>query len=173
MRAINVGGRTIKMDALRAMFAALGLANVETFIASGNVIFESGEDVATLEQRIDDHLHASLGYQAEAFLRSTAELAAIAACQPFPESEYSENGATLHVAFLSREPSAEARQAVMALRSPKDDFHIDGRELYWLIRGKMSESMLKGPELGRALGGPTTIRNSNTIRRLVTKYPPI
>jgi uncharacterized protein (DUF1697 family) len=172
LRAINVGGRTIKMDELRAMFESLGLSNVETFIASGNVIFESVEDAATLEQRIDDHLHASLGYQAEAFLRSTAELATIAARQPFPESEYTENGATLHIAFLSREPSAEAKQAVMALRSPKDDFHIAGRELFWLIRGKMSDSMLKGPELGKALGGPTTVRNSNTIRRLVAKYPP-
>jgi uncharacterized protein (DUF1697 family) len=172
LRAINVGGRTIKMDELRAMFEALGLSNVETFIASGNVIFESSEDATALEKQIDDHLHASLGYQAEAFLRSTSELAEIAATQPFPESEYTENGATLHIAFMSAPATEAAERAIMALRSPKDDFHVHGRELYWLIRGKMSESMLKGPELGKALGAPTTLRNSNTIRRLVAKYPP-
>lgn len=172
LRAINVGGHTVKMDRLRALFEEIGLASVETFIASGNVIFESGEDEAALEQRITDHLHASLGYRAEAFLRSTAELAEIAVTQPFPESEYTENGATLHIAFLSSQPSAEAAKAVMALRSEKDDFHIDGRDLYWLIRGKMSDSMLKGPELGKALGAATTVRNVNTIRRLVVKYPP-
>ena len=172
LRAINVGGRTIKMDKLRTLFEALGLANVETFIASGNVIFESDDDVATLEQRIDDHLHASLGYQAEAFVRSIADLTRIAAHQPFPESEYTENGATLHIAFLPGKPSTEARQAVLALRSPKDDFQFDARELYWLIRGKMSDSALKGPELTKALGAPTTVRNANTIRRLVAKYSP-
>jgi uncharacterized protein (DUF1697 family) len=172
LRAINVGGRTVKMDELRTLFEALDLDNVETFIASGNVIFESTEDAATLERRIDDHLHASLGYQAEAFLRSTAELAEIAVCQPFPESEYTENGAKLHIGFLSSPPSDDARKALMALRSPKDDFHVNGRELYWLIRGKMTDSMLKGPELGKALGAATTLRNANTVRRLVAKYPP-
>ena len=172
LRAINVGGRTVKMNELRCLFEEIGLSNVETFIASGNVIFESAEDAATLEKRIDDHLHASLGYQAEAFLRSTTELSEIAACQPFSESEYNENGATLHIAFLQAAPSDDARCAIMALRSPKDDFHVHGRELYWLIRGKMSDSMLKGPELGKALGAPTTVRNANTIRRLVAKYPP-
>ncbi len=172
LRAINVGGRTVKMDELRALFGEIGLSNVETFIASGNVIFESSEDPATLGKRIDDHLHASLGYQAEAFLRSTTELAEIAAHQPFPETEYTDNGATLHIAFLSATPTPDAERAIMALRSHKDDFYVGGRELYWLIRGKMSDSMLKGPELGKALGAPTTVRNSNTIRRLVAKYPP-
>ena len=172
LRAINVGGHTVKMDHLRVLFEEIGLANVETFIASGNVIFESSEDESRLQDRISDHLHTSLGYQAKAFLRSTAELAEIAAQQPFPESEYIENGATLHIAFLTAKPSAEATRAVMALRSEKDDFHVDGCELYWLIRGKMSDSMVKGPELGKALGSPITVRNSNTIRRLVAKYPP-
>jgi uncharacterized protein (DUF1697 family) len=172
LRAINVGGRTIKMDELRKLFEALGLVNVETFIASGNVIFESPLDCAELEQQISDHLHASLGYQAEAFVRSTTELAQIAARQPFPESEYTVNGATLHIAFLAMPVTDGAKRAVMALRSEKDDFYVDEREVYWLIRGKMNDSMLKGPELGKALGVPTTVRNANTIRRLAAKYPP-
>jgi uncharacterized protein (DUF1697 family) len=135
------------------------------------VIFTSPLSVADLEKQIDEHLHASLGYQAEAFVRSTAELAEIAAHQPFPESEFSENGATLHIVFLPGKPHAAAQRAIMDLRSPKDDFDIHGREVYWLIRGKMTDSMLKGPELGKALGMRTTIRNVNTIRRLVAKYP--
>ncbi|HEX5165997.1 MAG TPA: DUF1697 domain-containing protein [Thermomicrobiales bacterium] len=172
LRAINVGGRTVKMDQLRALFEEIGLDNVETFIASGNVIFTSSLPVADLTKRIDDHLHASLGYQAEAFVRTTAELAEIAAHQPFPESEFSENGATLHIVFLSGVPDKKTQQAVMGLRSPKDDFDIRDREVYWLIRGKMTDSTLKGPELGKALGMATTVRNVNTIRRLVAKYPP-
>jgi len=172
LRAINVGGHTVKMDRLRALFEELGLENVETFIASGNVIFRSNEKEAALEQRIAEHLHASLGYQAEAFLRTTSELAKVAATQPFPESEFTENNATLHIVFLPAKPTKQASEAVMALRTAKDDFHIAGRELYWLIRGKMTDSMLKGPELGKALGTSTTVRNVNTVHRLVAKYPP-
>jgi uncharacterized protein (DUF1697 family) len=171
LRAINVGGRTVKMDQLRKLFEEMGLENVETFIASGNVIFRSPLPVADLTSRIDDHLHASLAYQAEAFVRTTAELAEIAGHQPFAESEFSDNGATLHIVFLPGVPDASAHRAVMQLRSPKDDFDIRGREVYWLIRGKMTDSMLKGPELGKALGMATTVRNANTIRRLVAKYP--
>jgi uncharacterized protein (DUF1697 family) len=172
LRAINVGGRTVKMDELRRLFEEIGLAKVETFIASGNVIFESSDDEATLERRISDHLHASLGYQAEAFVRSTAELAKIAACEPFSESEYTDSGATLHIGFLAAPLPPASRKAVVALKSDVDDFHVDGRELYWLIRGKMMDSKVGGPLLNKTLGAPTTIRNANTIRRLVAKYPP-
>src|SRR6185369_8391120 len=56
LRAINVGGHVVKMDQLRALFEALGFANVETFIASGNVIFDSkSKNVAALERKIDRH----------------------------------------------------------------------------------------------------------------------
>ena len=57
LRAINVGGRRVKMHHLRELFESLGFSNVETFIASGNVIFDSpAEDTRKLEQRIEDHL---------------------------------------------------------------------------------------------------------------------
>lgn len=172
LRAINVGGHTVKMDQLRALFEEIGLENVETFIASGNVIFESAEDEATLQQQISDHLHASLGFQAEAFLRSTPQLAEIAAYQPFPEAQLSTSGTTLHVAFLPAPPASKARQAILDLRNETDDLHIHDRELYWLIRGGISDSRIGGTLLGKAVGAPMTVRNANTIRRLVAKYPP-
>ena len=54
LRAINVGGHTVKMDALRHIFESLGFTSVETFIASGNVIFEAGQqDPAALEKAIE------------------------------------------------------------------------------------------------------------------------
>jgi uncharacterized protein (DUF1697 family) len=63
LRAINVGGHIVKMDQLRKLFEGLRLANVETFIASGNVIFDCGaEDAQKLERRIEAHLQKSLGY---------------------------------------------------------------------------------------------------------------
>ena len=85
LRAINVGGHTVKMDRLRQHFESLGFANVETFIASGNVVFETtAMDTAALETRIAAALHAALGYEVATFIRTEAELSGIAEYQPFP-----------------------------------------------------------------------------------------
>ena len=71
LRAINVGGRTIKMDHLRTLFAQMGFADVATFIASGNVIFDSPEtDTVVLERTIEDGLQDMLGYRVDTFIRT-------------------------------------------------------------------------------------------------------
>ncbi|MGH7483915.1 MAG: DUF1697 domain-containing protein, partial [Longimicrobiales bacterium] len=77
LRAINVGGRTVRMAALRELFDALGLERVETFIASGNVVFdvEGQEDPSALERRIEERLRRELGYEVATFLRARPELA--------------------------------------------------------------------------------------------------
>ena len=79
LRAINVGGRhLVKMDALRRLFEELGFTNVETFIASGNVVFESkSRSAASLEKAIEAHLQKSLGYEVKTFIRSESEVAEI------------------------------------------------------------------------------------------------
>src|SRR5207249_2963529 len=83
LRAINVGGHTVKMDYLRTLFEAIGLSNVETFIASGNVIFDSGsKDTRALERKIEKHLQETLGYEVKTFVRGVAELAVVANYKP-------------------------------------------------------------------------------------------
>jgi Protein of unknown function (DUF1697) len=73
LRAINVGGRNVTMAALRAQFEALGFSNVETFIASGNVIFEAASrDSAALHRKIEAHLAKSLGHEVSTFVRTDA-----------------------------------------------------------------------------------------------------
>jgi uncharacterized protein (DUF1697 family) len=68
LRAINVGGRTVTMERLRALFSDIGFSNVETFIASGNVIFDSKSAApTTLEKDIERQLEASLGYSVATF----------------------------------------------------------------------------------------------------------
>src|SRR5688572_13292534 len=102
LRAINVGGHTVRMEALRRHFESIGATNVETFIASGNVIFETARGNAdALERAIEDHLRMALGFPVGTFLRTIPELAAVAAHAPFPESELAK-GATMYVAFLKK-----------------------------------------------------------------------
>lgn len=169
LRAINVGGRTVKMDRLRDLFEQLGYADVETFIASGNVIFQSpSEDTRALEQQIEAHLAASLGYQVATFVRSAAELADIAAYAPFPADEIENNA--LYVGFLQEAPGDEALGKLAALRTPQDEFHVHGREMYWLCRTSISQSKVSGAQIERALGMPATLRNVTTVRKLAAKY---
>ena len=170
LRAINVGGHIVKMDRLRGLFEALGFANVETFIASGNVIFEAPATPATtLEEQIERHLRQALGYEVATFIRSTAELEAIARYQPFPADELAAGNA-LYIAFLPAPPTGEALDKLMAFRTEVDDFHVHEREVYWLCRKKLSESTFSGALLEKTLGMPATMRNSTTVRKLAAKY---
>src|SRR4051794_37291900 len=106
LRAINVGGHVVKMDALRTHFEALRLVNVETFIASGNVIFDAptldaaSSDAASLEQEIERRLEKKLGYEVATFLRTPRELAAVAAQQPFGAGDPLDAGHALSVGFV-------------------------------------------------------------------------
>ena len=88
LRAINVGGHTVSMDTLRREFEAIGLKDVETFIASGNVVFTAPPGKTTaLERKIEKRLHDSLGYEVRTFIRTEAEVAAIAGYKPFEDAQ--------------------------------------------------------------------------------------
>lgn len=171
LRAINVGGHTVKMDHLRRLFEAIGCTNVETFIASGNVIFDSNSrNTKLLEKKIEEHLQQTLGYAVSTFIRSTSELAAIAAYKPFADFDLSADDNTLYIGFLADKPGDESKQKLLSVATQVDDFHVYGREVYWLYRRKFSESGFSGALLEKTLGMRTTLRNSNTVRRLAAKY---
>ena len=171
LRAINVGGHTVKMDQLRSLFAELGFANVETFIASGNVIFDSKTtNTKSLEKKIEKHLKESLGYEVTTFVRSVAELAEIARYQPFSEAELTAAGNTLFICFVAERPAKEATKKLLSRSSTIDAFHVNEREVYWLYRRQNGESKFYGPSLEKSVGLQTTVRNSNTVKRLAAKY---
>ena len=71
LRAVNVGGRVVKMPVLKKAFESLQLSNVETFIASGNVVFETAaSDVLKVERKIEARLREALGYEVTTMVRS-------------------------------------------------------------------------------------------------------
>lgn len=171
LRAINVGGHTVRMEDLRRLFESLGFANVETFIASGNVIFDAPRgNVKALERKIESSLEQALGYEVATFLRTTEELAAVARHEPFAAAEIAAEGNALYVAFLSDEPGEEATRKLLSFANEVDDFHVNGREVYMLNRKKIGESKFSGALLERTLGAQATVRNSTTVRKLAAKY---
>jgi uncharacterized protein (DUF1697 family) len=171
LRAINVGGHVVKMDRLRALFAEIGLPGAQTFIASGNVIFDStARNSKTLEKKIAAHLHQALGYEVATFIRSAAELAALTAYQPFPAADLSAPYHGLYVGFLAEPLGPEARDALLAYRTPVDDFHTHQREIYWLCRIRSAESTFSLARLEKSHRLQATFRNATTVRKLAAAY---
>ena len=170
LRAINVGGHVVTMDALKRHFRSMGFASVETFIASGNVLFESRvNDAAKVERTIAAALEKALGYQVAAFVRTTRELASIAEREPFPRTRLEESTAFV-VGLLAAPLDAAAVRRVMALRTDIDDFHVDRREIYWLCRTKQSESTFSNAVFEKAVGAKITFRSMTTIRKMAAKH---
>jgi uncharacterized protein (DUF1697 family) len=170
LRAINVGKRLVRMETLRSLFEDLGFAEVETFINSGNVIFQSkGARPAALETRIAEHLESSLGYPVATFLRSAAELAAVNAYRPFAGEAIRTAGACC-TGFLAQPLQAPQCEALLGLQTDIDTFHLNGRELYWLCRKKQSESTISNALLERKLKTSLTFRNLTTVAKLAEKY---
>jgi uncharacterized protein (DUF1697 family) len=172
LRAINVGGHNVKMDDLFRLFGAFGFSEVETFIASGNVIFSSSEkNTASLEEKIAAGLKKALHYEVAVFMRTEEELARIAGFSAFPQPAL-DAAAALNIAFLRKAPDAGSKQKLMNLKTEIDDFVVDGREIYWLCRVKQSESTFSGAVLENTLGSQATFRSMNTIRKISAKYAP-
>lgn len=168
LRAINVGGHTVKMDRLRALFEELRFANVETFIASGNVLFDTTSTVSVaMEARIERHLAAALGYEVATFVRPLVALPDIVAGHPFDSFE--RDGHSLTIGFLKDTLDADRCRALQALETGYDEFHPSGREVFWLCHGRISDSKAWGSALDRVLGKLVTFRNVTTVRKLAAK----
>jgi uncharacterized protein (DUF1697 family) len=169
LRAINVGGHTVKMDRLKALFIALGLERVETFIASGNVLFDTAsKSRATLTKAIEAHLHQQLGYEVATFLRTGAELAETLAHLPFGATDVAQ-AHTVYVGFMNAALTVAQTKDLAALATPVDAFHARGREVYWLCRVSSLESRFSGATFERIFKRPSTWRNLNTVKRLAEK----
>jgi len=170
LRGINLGNRRLKMDVLRAHFEALKFRHVATFIASGNVLFEtSARDAAKLETQIERHLAKTLGYPVDTFLRNADEMAAVAAARPFPPAEMASETNTINVVFLKETPHPAEARRLEAIRTDYDAFRVIGREFYWLTRGRMSDSTIwQLPEMKQIRLPNSTMRNLNTAQKLAT-----
>jgi len=170
LRGMNLGKRRIKNDELRAEFETLGFEDVATFRASGNVIFGARkQSERALTETIERGLGAALGYEVPVFLRSCAEVAAIAGQEPFPAKLVKASKGKLQVTMLAKKPTAAARRKVLALATAEDGLAIVARELFWLPSGGTLESELDLKAIGKALGMGTQ-RTMGTIEQIATKH---
>lgn len=170
LRGINLGNRRIRNDELGARFETLdGIERVDTFLASGNVIFDAAGGAGELESEIEGHLADTLGYEVDTFVRALGELESMAERDLFPESGGA--GWKEHVMFLKQPAGDGAEERLNELATADDRFRVAGTEAYWLRRGGLSDSTLMPADLERAVGADTsTMRTLNTVRRIVKKF---
>jgi uncharacterized protein (DUF1697 family) len=171
LRGINVGGKNIvKMAELKRMLESMGLSRVQTYIQSGNVLFESNDEEVRLRQRIEQEFEALFGFSVKVILRTAEELKRIAANCPFSEQEVAEaealsEGEKLYVSMLLEEPSPEGIERLKPYKSESDEYRIVGKEVFLLFRDSVRNSKLAANL--EKLGVPATVRNWKTINKLV------
>jgi uncharacterized protein (DUF1697 family) len=167
---MNVGGRRLTNDDLRAHFVSMGFADVATFRASGNVVFAGeAQPPEAVRERIETGLAEALGYAVPTFVRTAAEVHAIAAATPFESARLQSSAGKLQVVLLSAPPARETQADALALAGDTDGLVFDGREVYWLPSGGVLDSALDMTSITRVLG-QTTIRTKGTVEQIAAKH---
>jgi uncharacterized protein (DUF1697 family) len=157
LRAVNVGGTgKLPMSRLQAMCRDAGFARVETYIASGNVVFESSATPARVKAALADRLRTHAGKPVAVIVRSAPEMAAVLKANPFPKAEPRHT----YVIFLNERPPADALDHVSGRGD--EEMRLGAREIFVHYASGMGRSKLKIPA---ARSG--TARNMNTIAELV------
>ena len=167
LRGINVGGKNkLSMRDLCALLGTLGHEEVVSYIQSGNVVFRSADpDPARVSKALEGAIGEHLGATVTVLLREHAELAAVAGGNPFLEHGLA--ASRLHVLFLSDAPAGERVETLEPERSPGDQFAVSGRTVYLSYPNGSGRSKLTLDYFERRLGLAGTMRNWNTLLKLV------
>jgi uncharacterized protein (DUF1697 family) len=156
LRAVNVGGTgKLPMTELKAMCVAAGFEKVETYIASGNVVFESHRTEAQVKAALEKALHDYAGKPVGVCVRTAAEMAGVRDDDPFPEAPRNRTVAI----FLDHPPPADALDQAVGRKD--EQMALGLREIYVLYDEGMAHSKLRIPAAKTG-----TARNLNTVAKL-------
>lgn len=173
LRGINVGGKNmIRMETLRATFSALGFENVQSYINSGNLIFDcssphvsKGVSLDTeLAMQIHDAIVKDFGFDVSVMVRTIAEIEEIIANNPF-EGQF-ESHKDVHVFFLGRELTADQEKLLLEQANENEYIAVSGRSVYYMLRIPFPDSALCKGFLDRKLKVATTARNWRTVKAI-------
>jgi uncharacterized protein (DUF1697 family) len=167
LRAVNVGKRRVAMAAAREQLESLGYTDVASFVNSGNLLFTATGKPAKLEKEIRAALEKTFGFEITTFVRTEAQVKALATEKPFGKLR---PGHTHFVLLPLTSLTAAERRAVEAMSNEQDEVVVRGRDVHWLIRDKSTETSLGPREWKQALpDNPTTARNTTMIERLAAR----
>ncbi len=167
LRAVNVGGSTTRMVDLRAAFESMGLADVSTFIQSGNVLFTTDEpEPEALVRKIEAGLRDALGLATTVFVLTRGQLQDAAANNPFdPARQDSEQ--RCHLMFLQSEPSPDRIEALLALQGEEYRFAVRGQVFYYAYGRQFEGRGRRTINFEKVLGTVGTARTWKVVDQLI------
>jgi uncharacterized protein (DUF1697 family) len=162
LRGINIGARNrVSMPELREHLGAQGYGDVQTIVASGNIVLESTAKPAQLEQHLRKTIAGRFGVDTPVIVRTARQIAGIVKKNPFPDA----GGKELHVLFLPERCPAAAAKALGELDLEPEGFEIAGRDIYCFYGAGYQNSPL-AKALDKHLRKTGTDRNWNTVLKL-------
>jgi len=167
LRAVNVGGRVVKMEQLKKIFEELKLKNIKTFIQSGNVIFETaGKDKNTVITKIEKKLKSSLGYEVLVMLRTEKEIEDIVKNNPFKNDE-PDKDTRVYIAFLYDKTNKETRNILASMNNKNESFVLKKDEVFCKVhKDEKKSSYFSILLLEKKLKIPLTTRNQTTVNKI-------
>ena len=161
------GNRKILMTDLKALFAELNFSKIQTYIQSGNVIFDAdgNEEDLALSERIETAINEQFGFEVPVIIRTAEELEQAVNQNPFFTSDQDVN--RLHVTFLNEEPTPENQELLQSYDFEPDKFVLDRKDVFIYCEGKYHESKLTNNFFEQKLKVSATTRNWNTVLKLL------
>ncbi|KXY09209.1 DUF1697 domain-containing protein [Bacillus wiedmannii] len=164
LRGINVGGHKVtKMADLKQMFESIELKQVKTYIQSGNIVFESENDVDFLNKRIQSEIKNVFGFDVPVMLRTHEEFINMIKRCPY-EADSLLEGESIHVAFLANELSEKEKDQLLMQKNETEDCYIYEKVVYLFFKNSIRNSKLMNQF--QKLHTPATVRNWRTVNKL-------
>ena len=166
LRGVNVGGKVMHMAELKRLFESLSLIHVETFLQSGNVVFDAEpQDLSALGKMLERQIERSFGYPVPVLLRDIQDMHRILTGNPFLTGR-SEDPGKLHVTFFAQAPAEEQWNSLNAPDSGEDEFIPGMAEVFLFCPNGYGRTKLTNTFFEKKLNLPATTRNWNTVNAL-------
>jgi len=167
LRGINVSGqKKIRMVELKDLYESLNLVNVETYVQSGNVVFDTAEgDASKLAELIEAQIEKAFGYTVPTFIRDASDFQRIIEGNPFLKKR-DEDPARLYVTFLYSAPSESKLSNLAIPTGEAAEFSIGDKEAFLFCPNGYGRTKLSNSFFERNLDVPATTRNWKTVNAL-------
>jgi uncharacterized protein (DUF1697 family) len=162
LRGVNVGGIKVPSSELRRVLAELGLTDVKTYVASGNVTCDSDLDASALQGAVERALSTAFSYDAHVQVLSHAELAGIVERYPFATDEEHHR----YVVLCDSAATAEELDGIVT--GEMEEVAAAGRTVYWRCpKGSTLDTPFSKATSSKRFKSLATTRNLNTIEKML------
>ncbi len=168
LRGINVGGKKVPMNDLKACLSDLPFGALQTYVQSGNVVFKApGWTAERVSAEMESRIAARFGFPIPVVVRTLEELDRAAAENPFFIASAEIATERLHVTFLAALPPTALVEKPVAFSFAPDQYVVSGREIYLCVASGYGNSKLSNTFFERRLKTPATTRNWRTVNELL------